>query len=252
MARVGTHVLYDEDIKKLNITGFSPDDSVRIVTQYIHSWAKDNLLLDMAQTHLSKDDKDVQKQLQEFEQQLLVFRYEKQYVEQRLDTTVTDSEYQEFYDNNSRSFIVQVPLVKGTVIKIAENSPYLSQIKSLYRSSKEEDLARLDELCYSSAAFYHFYQEWETLDVIAQKIDSDLNTCTRLLQGSNSIDREEGGYRYLVFVTDKISKGDLAPFEYSRGKIKNIILSRRKQELITSLERNLLEDAITSDKLIIY
>lgn len=252
VARVGTHILYKEDIEKLKITGFSPEDSVRIVTQYIHSWAKDNLLLDMAQTQLPKADKDVEKQLEEFRQQLLVFRYEKQYVEQRLDTTVSEQQYQEFYESNEKSFIVTTPLVKATVIKIADNSPYLSQIKSLYRSSKEDDLAKLEQLCYSSADYFHSYLEWIEMGVIAQKISTDLQTCEALLGNKSFIDRSEDGYTYLVSIADMIPEGEIAPFEYSQEKIKDIIINRRKQELILSLERNLLNDAISSDKLIIY
>ena len=252
VARVGTHILYKEDIEKLKITGFSPEDSVRIVTQYIHSWAKDNLLLDMAQTQLPKADKDVEKQLEEFRQQLLVFRYEKQYVEQRLDTTVSEQQYQEFYESNEKSFIVTTPLVKATVIKIADNSPYLSQIKSLYRSSKEDDMAKLEQLCYSSADYFHSYSEWIEMGVIAQKISTDLQTCEALLGNKSFIDRSEDGYTYLVSIADMIPEGEIAPFEYSQEKIKDIIINRRKQELILSLERNLLNDAISSDKLIIY
>ena len=37
-----------------------------------------------------------------------------------------------------------------------------------------------------------------------------------------------------------------------REKIKDIVINRRKQELVLSLERNLLNDAINSNKLIIY
>ena len=224
VARVGTHILYKEDIEKLKITGFSPEDSVRIVTQYIHSWAKDNLLLDMAQTQLPKADKDVEKQLEEFRQQLLVFRYEKQYVEQRLDTTVSEQQYQEFYESNEKSFIVTTPLVKATVIKIADNSPYLSQIKSLYRSSKEDDLAKLEQLCYSSADYFHSYSEWIEMGVIAQKISTDLQTCEALLGNKSFIDRSEDGYTYLVSIADMIPEGEIAPFEYSQEKIKDIIM----------------------------
>lgn len=252
VARVGTHILYKEDIEKLNITGFSPEDSIRIVTQYIHSWAKDNLLLDMAQTQLPKNDKDVEKQLEGFRQQLLVFRYEKQYVEQRLDTLVSEQQYQEFYENNEKSFIVTTPLLKAIVIKIADNSPYLSQIKSLYRSAKEEDLAKLEQLCYSSAEYFHSYMDWVEMGVIAQKIDSDISACESLLGGKSYIDKTENGYNYLVSIMEMIPEGEIAPYEYSREKIKDIVINRRKQELVLSLERNLLNDAINSNKLIIY
>lgn len=252
VARVGSHILYREDIEKLKITGFSPEDSARIVSQYIHSWAKDNLLLDMAQTQLSKADKDVEKQLEEYRQQLLVFRYEKQYVEQRLDTVVTEEQYMEFYESNPNLFELSTPLVRAVVIKIADNSPYLSQIKSLYRSSDEEDLVKLEQLSYSSAEFFSIYNDWVEMGVIAQKADLDLATCQSYLVRDSYIDRQEGGYCYLVSLLELIPKGQIAPFEYSRKKIKDIMISRRKQELVTSLERNLLNDAISSNKLIIY
>lgn len=252
VARVGTHVLYEGDIDKLNITGFSPEDSARMVTQYIHSWAKNNLLLDLAQTHLSKSDRDVEKQLEEFRQQLLVFRYEKQYVEQRLDTTFTELELIEYYEKNTSSFILTLPLVKCKIIKIAQNSPYFSQIKSLYRSPKEVDMLRLEELCYSSAEFYQLYPDWVTLDIVAQKVETDLRSCENILSNGSYSEISANGYSYLISITDIIDKGEIAPFEYSREKIKDIILNHRKQELISSLERNLLNDAIGSNKLIIY
>jgi hypothetical protein len=51
---------------------------------------------------------------------------------------------------------------------------------------------------------------------------------------------------------EMIPEGEIAPYEYSREKIKDIVINRRKQELVLSLERNLLNDAINSNKLIIY
>ena len=42
----------------------------------------------------------------------------------------------------------------------------LSQIKSLYRSAKEEDLAKLEQLCYSSAEYFHSYMDWVEMGVM--------------------------------------------------------------------------------------
>ena len=43
-------------------------------------------------------------------------------------------------------------------------------------------------------------------------------------------------------------KGEMAPVEYSTPVIKDMIVSVRKQELILSLEQNLLEDARLNGK----
>ena len=252
VARVGKDVLYRSDIEKLNIDGFSPEDSIRMVERYIQSWAKDRLLVDMAESHLSKADRDVAAQLEEYRQQLLVFRYEQQYVEQRLDTVISESEYREFYEANPNSFVTHVPLMRGTYIKISDNSPNLNPVKSLYRARVQEDRDRLGQLCYSSAEKYYILDEWVSLAVMAEDMGMDVSELSRVLDDRSWMERSSMGYTYLISVSAYVPTGAVAPYEYCRERIRDVILSRRKQDLITSLERNLLNDAIGSDKLIIY
>lgn len=252
VARAGRDVLYRSDVEVLNITGFSPEDSARIVERYIVSWAKSRLLLDMAQSQLSKADRDVEAQLEEYRQQLLVYRYEQQYVEQRLDTAVTDQEYMDFYEANPASFVTHVPLMKGWYIKVSDDSPNLNPIKSIYRSRVEEDRDRLGQLCYTSAEKYYFFEDWVGLDAVVEGTGLDVQELARVLDNRSFIEKNFLGYTYLISVDDYVPAGSLAPYEYCRERIRNHILNRRKQELIASLERNLLNDAIVSEKFVIY
>ena len=252
VARAGRDVLYRSDVDALNITGFSPEDSARIVERYIVSWAKSRLLLDMAQSQLSKADRDVEAQLEEYRQQLLVYRYEQQYVEQRLDTAVTDQEYMDFYEANPASFVAHVPLMKGWYIKVSDDSPNLNPIKSIYRSRVEEDRDRLGQLCYTSAEKYYFFENWVGLDAVVEGTGLDVQELARVLDNRSFIEKNFLGYTYLISVDDYVPAGSLAPYEYCRERIRNHILNRRKQELIASLERNLLNDAIVSEKFVIY
>lgn len=252
VARAGRDVLYRSDVDALNITGFSPEDSARIVERYIVSWAKSRLLLDMALSQLSKADRDVEAQLEEYRQQLLVYRYEQQYVEQRLDTAVTDQEYMDFYEANPASFVTHVPLMKGWYIKVSDDSPNLNPIKSIYRSRVEEDRDRLGQLCYTSAEKYYFFEDWVGLDAVVEGAGLDVQELARVLDNRSFIEKNFLGYTYLISVDDYVPAGSLAPYEYCRERIRNHILNRRKQELIASLERNLLNDAIVSEKFVIY
>lgn len=252
VARAGKDVLYRSDIERLGINGFSPEDSIRMVERYIHAWAKDRLLLDMAESRLSKADRDVTSQLEEYRRQLLVYRYEQQYVEQRLDTAVSEQEYREYYDAHPESFITHVPLILGQYIKISDNSPNLNPIRTLYRSRGEEDQDRLAQLCYTSAEKYWVFKEWISLDAIMDGIGADLSEIAGILDEKSYFERSYLGYTYLVSVDSYVPSGRVAPYDYCRGSIRDMILSRRKQELLISLERNLLNDAIGSEKLIIY
>ena len=252
VARAGRDVLYESDVEALNITGFSSEDSARIVERYIMSWAKNRLLLDMAESQLSKADRDVEAQLEEYRQQLLVYRYEQKYVEQRLDTVVSEQEYLDFYETNPASFTTHVPLMKGRYIKMSDNSPNLNPVKSLYRSRIEEDMDRLEQLCYTSAEKYYFFEDWVGLDAVVEGTGLDVQELARVLENRSYLEKDFLGYTYLISVDDYVPAGSLAPYEYCRERIRNHILNRRKQALVTSLERNLLNDAIVSEKFVIY
>ena len=252
VARAGKDVLYRSDVEKLNIKGFSPEDSIRMVERYILSWAKDRLLLDMAESRLSKEDKDVEDQLEEYRRQLLVYRYERQYVEQRLDTSITEQEYREFYDANPASFVTHAPLMTGVYIKISDSSPNINPVRSIYRSRSDGALERLDRLCYSSAEKYYRFEDWISLEAISDGTGMDVSEMAGILEERSWLEKSHLGYTYLVSIDGYIPAGDVAPYSYSRSMIRDVILSRRKQSLLTSLERNLLNDAIGSEKLKIY
>ena len=229
VARAGRDVLYESDVEALNITGFSAEDSARIVERYIMSWAKNRLLLDMAESQLSKADRDVEAQLEEYRQQLLVYRYEQKYVEQRLDTVVSEQEYLDFYETNPASFTTHVPLMKGRYIKMSDNSPNLNPVKSLYRSRIEEDMDRLEQLCYTSAEKYYFFEDWVGLDAVVEGTGLDVQELARVLENRSYLEKDFLGYTYLISVDDYVPAGSLAPYEYCRERIRNHILNRRDQ-----------------------
>ena len=55
------------------------------------------------------------------------------------------------------------------------------------------------------------------------------------------------GTIFVAYGADMVKKGAPAPIEYSAEKIKDIILSARKRELVSGLERDLLKDAQTKE-----
>ena len=67
------------------------------------------------------------------------------------------------------------------------------------------------------------------------------------------IEREDAyGKVNVAYVVDFMPAGEIPPVEYCRDRIKNIILSVRKQTLVTSLEQDLLEDAREKGKFKIF
>jgi fibrillarin-like rRNA methylase len=60
------------------------------------------------------------------------------------------------------------------------------------------------------------------------------------------------GVTSLAFVSEIVREGETAPLEYCTPQIKDMIISARKQNLITSLEQDLLKDAREKGQFVIY
>ncbi|OFY39262.1 MAG: hypothetical protein A2X18_04385 [Bacteroidetes bacterium GWF2_40_14] len=245
VAEVGDKVLYESEVKNLIPQGTSPDDSVKMVEQYVNSWALKHLLQKKAESELSKSESDVEQELEDYKSSLLVYKYEKIYLEARLDTVVTDDECKEYYDNYSSNFTLNNSVVKARVIKISERSPNLENIRRMYRANSIEDIDELEKLCYNSADRYdNFNNEWVEISNIAKEIPYDVQMCEREAWSKSYIETNDSLYRYFVFFLDKIAPEGTAPYEFYKTKIKEIIISKRKQELIVKLEKNLIQEAL--------
>ena len=60
------------------------------------------------------------------------------------------------------------------------------------------------------------------------------------------------GYMRLTYISQMTQKGKIAPLEYCQEDIKNVIISSRRQNILMSLEQDLLKDARENGDFIIY
>ncbi|NLX41019.1 MAG: hypothetical protein GXY75_03875 [Bacteroidales bacterium] len=253
VARIGQEVLYESDIVRLMPEGVSSADSAAMISRYINTWALGRLMLRKAEEQLSKAERDVTAEVEEFRSALLGFRFEKRWVEERLDTTVTLEEARLYYEEHPSSSIFPYPLVKARVIRISTSSPYYETVKGAYTVTSEQDVAELRELCYSSAERYtDFGGDWVPLSQLAKELGTDIETCTREVLPKKSCEMKFNDSNYLIFIEEKVDAGEVSPFEYNVARIRETILGKRKQELLTKLEQDLLEDAHINGTLKIY
>ena len=97
VAQVGDMKLYRAELDALIPKGLSAEDSTGLARQYINTWASDLVYLGIAEKQLSKAEKDVSRELEDYRKSLLKYRYEQLYVNERLDTAVTDEMVDEYY-----------------------------------------------------------------------------------------------------------------------------------------------------------
>lgn len=253
VARAGDHKLHRGELEKFIPAGVSPEDSAGLAARYIKAWAEDLLMLDMAEAQLSASEKDVSTELEQYRRALLKYRYEQLYINQRLDTLVTDAEIEEFYANNASSFVLERPVIKARYLIIPSDSRLLKRIKSMMSSADDTEVTEAEQLAYTAAIKYADMSDtWMDAITLGQELGVDYKTLLSSIKNGFSEIKDDSGNLHLAYIVDMIPAGKTAPLEYCRERISDLVLSARRHNLQVALEESLLEDARKNNKFVTY
>lgn len=253
VAKLGKHRLYLSELESMIPNGTTPEDSANLANLYIHSWANDMAFLDVAQKHLSKEEKDVSKDLEAYKRSLLRYRFEQHYVNERLDTAVTTAQVEEYYEAHKEKFKLERPVLRARFLNIAKDSPNLAPIKRLMSSDNVEDVMAADSIAFNSTQRYHDYSaSWIDAVVLAAEFGVDYAEMLSRKRGP-FIEMEDGESNVSVaYIVEMMDAGEIAPLDFCKARIKDIVISGRKHELLVTLEQDLIEEAKVNEDFVIY
>ena len=253
VARVGDHKLFRSELMEYIPAGVSSEDSLGLAQRYINAWAEELLFLDMAESRLSKEEKDVSRELEEYRRSLLKYRYEERYINERLDTLISDEEVRKYYQEHTDKFLVDRPLLKARYMVIPSGSRNLRTIKGLMSSDDAAETLAADSLAFTAALRYVDNSDtWMDAILLARELGTDVVSMMKALRGGFIELPDENGNLRVAYIVKMVPQGSPAPLEYCEERIRDIILSARKHELVTGLERDLLNDARNKEKFVIY
>ena len=253
VARVGREKLYRSEVESMIPDMISPEDSASLAEKYIRLWAMERLYMDEAGRQLSKSEMDVSEELESYRRSLVRYRYEQRYLNDRLDTLITDAQIREYYQANEADFELSRPLMKLRFVDVMKDSPDKDEILRLMSSDEYAGLERADSLARNSALRYFDNSDtWMDAGELARYFGVSCEEMLAAMDGDMIMIEPEGrGDLLAAYVCDMISSGT-APIEYCSSAIRDIILSNRKHELLAALERDLLEGALDSKQFVIY
>jgi SecD/SecF fusion protein len=116
---------------------------------------------------------------------------------------------------------------------------------------------RVRKLLQGSANL-EFWETYELADILPQmmQINNELAQlkaaeapAAEATEVEEVVEVKDTVYTNILQVLEYIKPGEVTPFEYNSEKIKEIIISRRKQELLLNLQRDILNDALDNNKL---
>src|SRR5690606_18563303 len=253
VARSFDQFLYPEDLKGVVPAGVTGDDSTQLVRAYIEQWLRQQALLYHAQRNVDINTERLNKQVENYKNGLIVYEYEQALVSQKLDTVVTDDEIWQYYDARPDLFILQQPILKRSYIRLRTNAPELDRVKRLLVSSNFEEQDLLAKYCAMYASGYALLDtSWHYVDDLVKEIplaqidEEDYGQIGRIFE---IIENNE---LYLIILHDSKLREARSPLPLVRGQVRNLILNKRKIDLIDRMQRSIVADAREKNNIEIY
>ncbi len=253
IARVDESKLYLKELSDIVPSDLDESDSTLIADDYIKKWIKQELLIQKANDNLTPEQKDVSKELTEYRNSLIIYKYKNELMKQRMDTTVQKNQIEQYYNEHPDNFNLNTDIVKAIFVKIPGEVANPNQLKNLVKNTSDEGIEELRDYCLQYAkGFDIFMDRWVDFEMIKKNLPPELNDKERLLTGKRQIEAKDSNYYYLVSIQDFRLKNQLAPLDYVEDNIKNLILNQRKITFLKEIEDNIYKEGIRQNKFTIY
>ncbi|PHR10666.1 MAG: peptidylprolyl isomerase [Aequorivita sp.] len=253
IARVNNTYLYEADIQKLITEDTSAEDSTLIVNNYINRWATQQLLIDQAKINLSPDKlEQYNKLVKEYQNDLLTEAYKNVIVGKQLDSVISEQEFQEYYETNKDNFKLKDFLVKLRYVQLPVNYDGLSAVREKLNRYNEKDRKSLNSQDYQFISSNFNDSVWVKKEVLTQALPIIRGANEQVLKKSNFAQLQDSLGVYLMKIENVLNPNDTAPLSYVKPTLRQIILNKRKLELIKKLETDITKDAIETNNFEIY
>lgn len=250
VARAGENFLYENDLPKF----LSEDDSIKKFMNFVESWAKEKVLYDLSLVNLSQSKKsEIDELVNNYKVDLYINSYKDLIVNTRIDSLVSTSVIDSFYNLNSNNFKLNENLLKFRYVKVPNDNINLTRIKRYIVRVNDDDRLFLDSLNFQFADLKLNDSIWYTeRDVITSIEFINRQNKSNYLIKNKLFTIEDSQYVNFFIVKDILKSGNIPPISYLYERIKSAIINQRKLQLLQNLNKEILNDALKSRKYEIF
>ncbi len=251
VASVYNKSLYLSDLEGILPQGSNKQDSSLILNAYVDNWVRNSLLMHEAEKNLSQN-LDLDKLVKDYRSTLILHNYERDLIENDLDTLVSKEELARFYDENKENYKLKEPLVRALFMKIPLESTGLNFVDTWWASGTEEDLLNLIEYNDKNGEVYMLNKEnWYEIEKIQHHVPDSLGNLN-VLSPQKGFIKKDAFYKYYIRILEVIQIDQPPPMSYIEEKAKKIIVQKRKINLIDAKKQKLYKENINSSNVKIY
>jgi len=253
-ARVNSAYLDREELNGIVPAGTSRQDSITIIKSYIDRWASQKLLYDAAVVNIGAEkQQELEALIKQYTTDLYTKAYLEEMVKQSVDTVVPHEELVKYYNANKENFRTVGMLVRLKYIRMDKEHPKLSIARQRFLSGNKKDIKALNDMALQFKSYAFNDSIWTDMNGIYQKLPFiNPDNRNKYVHGGTSFQYPDSLDVYMVKVAKVIDRNQVAPFEYIKPTLQQVIINNRKLELIKKFQKEITDDAIKNNKYEIY
>lgn len=254
LASVGENLLKLSDLDFITKDLSTEKDSADLAQRYLQSWIKKQLMIKEAGRKMAYDEAELNRKLLDYRYALMVYEFEKSYLDENLDKNVDAVEIADYYQKNRENFTLKKIIVRTNFIKMEKHLPQNQKIEVLLNSGREKDQKELREIALRFASNYYMEDStWiEFEDIILNTPLIENNNHVQLLRGNNLIQVDDADYSYYFKIIEYKLQDQVPPLEFVKEEITKIIINKRRVALAEELHKEVYQQALEKNEFKIY
>lgn len=252
VARVGEDFLLISDLE--NQIGPNGNDSIQITSRKINEWAEELLYLKKAEINLSfSEKKGLEELVSTYRNDLYVKTYKDKAIQSQLDSIVEKEEIEYYFDQNKFNFKTNKDLMRGRYVRVRNENYNLRLIRKSIRRYNEDDKVFLDSIALQFTTYSLNDSIWVQASQFFNRLPSiPERRYKNFLKNDTFFELQDSLEVYLVVVEEVVLRNDLAPLDYVAPTLKQILINKRKLELMRQLDREIIEEGLRQNIYEVY
>lgn len=246
IARVNDLYLYPSDLKGLS-TNADKNDSVKLVQMFVTDWIKRNLLLEKAKQSLPNSMKEIDEKVESYKQSLILYNYENELLSDMQDTLIAADAKQKYYKEFQNNFLLDDDVYQFQFIVLPGNTAQLEDWIETFGSTKSEDKASLNAKVKIGAIKAELStNKWVTRDELAKQIELPIDFFSKVKMNS-AVQKIDFNEQVILFKLNGVkASGEIAPFDRVEKAINQILLNKKRTELLNKIYKEIYDSGIHS------
>lgn len=244
LARVYDKYLYVSDVEGLINEKTSPEDSTRIVDDYIENWIRQNLILRVAEDNLQSALVNINKQAEAYKESLVIYAYERQWLAENLDTIVSEDTALNYYELNKKDFTLKSDIYRMVYAITPLSNKTADSISYWFSKGIEKYRYPIERYCATHCESFSLNAEvWLNEDDLFKLLPYDMYAGGRF-RTKGTVSFSDTTNKYYAKIESFQIAGETGPYTYFREGIKDIIINKRKMALLDNTYKDIYSEGL--------